>query len=621
LSKNSSRKGEPAASSRAATAASTARTALVSEPRSVLLLWALAALLTWWSFGFTTMLGSDLWWHLASGRWIWTTRTLNFTDPWSFTRFGQPWLSHEWLSDLIFHAWSSLLGMATLVWWKWSVLVGAFLVLFAVLRRLSGSSLAGYLATLLAMAVGAPFFDVRPQLYSVLGFAVLLRLALLPSRFRWLLPIGFFFWVNLHGGFFFGLLALTTILALARLFGAAGRNSLPLWLTCLVVCLLNPSGPDAYVFSLHYALNPKSAYLHVGEWRPLWEPGGIRSMLYYPAIGVFALSAAATFYTGLHRKHARLSFTSLALGLLTLAMSLRSRRFIPLFGMAQGLVLAPVLGVLLAHLGAFLLGRFPWLRRPYPWRLLLPALACGLGVFWLAPYPLSKNAFLYLTSQDSFPVEALNVVEANRLEGKVFSFYEWGGYVDLRSNGRLQVFIDGRADTVFDEEIYRRYTRVLGLAPGWVDIVDASGADYFLWPRRQHRQIQALRDSGKWRTLYSDHVAALLVRTDGPVRGPLRPSPDSAWRELALGWSAAGTNKLPEAEAHFQRALDMMPNLRMACEWLANTQARSNRLDQAETTLNRCQKSFPDPQRRKELLSLFHSRSEETARDPDVVSH
>ena len=343
-------------------------------------------------------------------------------------------------------------------------------------------------------------------------------------------------------------------------------------------------------------------------------------MLYYPSIGVFALSAAATFHTGLHRKHARLSFTGLALALLTLAMSLRSRRFIPLFGIAQGLVLAPVLGVLLSRLGEYLLGRFSWLRRPYPWRLLLPALALGLGVFWLAPYPLSRNAFLYLTSQDSFPVEALNVAESNQLEGKVFSFYEWGGYVDLRTSGRLRVYIDGRADTVFDEEIYRRYTRVLGLAPGWEDIVDASGADFFLWPKRQHRQIQALRDSGKWRMLYSDHVAALLGRTDRPARAPLAASPDSAWRELALGWSASNADKLPEAEAHFQRALDMMPNLRMACEWLANAQARSNRLDHAEATLNRCQKMFPDPKRRKELLSLFHGRSAEMAHDPGVVS-
>jgi hypothetical protein len=470
-------------------ASATVTVDLAPEPRAAFVLWLLAALLTYWSFGFTTMMGSDLWWHLASGRWIWESRTLNFKDPWSFTHHGQPWQSHEWFSDVIFHAWSSLAGMATLVWWKWSVLVAAFGTVFAVLRKISGSSLAAYIASLIAIAVGAPFFDVRPQLYSILGFAVLLRLALVPSRWRWLLPIGFFLWVNLHGGFFFGLLALTTIFVLARLMGQSTRNTLPLWLGCLVACLANPSGPDAFVFPLHYAVNPNSPYLRIGEWKPPWEAGGIRSALYFPCIGLFLLAALATFLTGLHRKHPRLTFTGLALSLLTLAMSLKSRRFIPLFGIAQSLVLAPALAALTSHLGQFLAKRFSRLQRPGSWRLGLPVAAMALGAWWLAPYPLSSRSFLYLTSEDSFPVEALNVAQANKLTGKVFTFYEWGGYVDLRTDGALQVFIDGRADTVFSDQTYTQENRDETMLD----------APLSLCPVRASRGLRQLgRGQGRW---------------------------------------------------------------------------------------------------------------------------
>ena len=38
---------------------------LAPELRSVSLRWWPAVILTCWSFGFTTMQGSDLWWHLA----------------------------------------------------------------------------------------------------------------------------------------------------------------------------------------------------------------------------------------------------------------------------------------------------------------------------------------------------------------------------------------------------------------------------------------------------------------------------------------------------------------------------------------------------------------------------
>jgi hypothetical protein len=583
---------------------------IAAETRPALLVWALAAVLSFWSFGFTTMKGSDLWWHIASGRWIWQNRTLNFKDPWSFTHQGKPWISHEWLSDVVFHGWSRWLGMETLVWWKWSVLVSAFVLLFLTLRKLSGSSLAGYLAALAAIAVGAPFFDVRPQLYSLLGFAVLLRLALLPSRYRWLLPVAFFFWVNLHGGFFFGLLVLTAILAIARLLGEAKRNDLPLWLVCLAVCLLNPNGPDAYVFSLHYATNPKSAYLRIGEWKPLWEEGGIRDALYYPAIGVFLVSSVLAFLARLHRKNPRLTYTSLALALLTLAMSLKSRRFIPLFGIAQSLLLAPVLARGLERIKERVA---PHLSRWSGFRVLpflLPGSAAVVGALLLWPYPLSSRAFLYLTAQDSFPIEALNVAEANHLHGKVFAYYEWGGYVDLRTDGGLQVFIDGRADTVFDDATYRRYSRVHNMGKGWEKTVEQSGAEYFLWPNQRRKQIDGLRDTGDWRVLYADHVAALLIRADLSSPDPVLPSPDSPWRELSLGGRASGNKNWPDAKKHFQRALDAMPNLRMACEWLANAEAHSDGIGTAAATLDRCQRLFPDRARRKELLELFQKRSE-----------
>jgi hypothetical protein len=577
-----------------------------TEPLSKFLLWLLAAILAFWSFGFTTVAGSDIWSHLATGRWIWESGSLRFKDPWSFTRLGQPWLCQTWLSDLILHAWSSWFGMATLVWWKWSVLVAAFVLVFLALRQISGNSLAAYLAALLAIAVGAPFFDIKPHLYSLLGFALLLHVALQPTRFRWPAIVVFLLWVNLHDGFLFGLLALTVILAVARVLGESPRNAFALWLGCLAAGLANPHGPDAYIFPIQCAFSRYSLYVSVDDWSPPWQAGGIRSIPYFVSVGVFVASVVAALLARLHRRQTRLTVTGMALGLLTLAMSLRSRGFIPLFGIAQSVLLAPVLTIYISRLA----GRFHIVRWTMFREYLLPVLAIVVGACWLYPYPLSSRAFLFLTNEDSLPVEALNVTEANQLAGKVFAFSPWGGYLDLRTNGGLKVFIDGRAETVFDDETYRRYTRVAGLDEGWEDIVNASGAEYFLWPRRQRKHIDTLRDSGKWRALYADRTAVLLVRSDRLHSGPLLPSPDSPWRELALGWRASGSKSFDEAEKHFRRALGMMPNLRMACEWLASTYARSDRMKDAEATLKECQALFPDSDRHDELLTYFRTRAD-----------
>src|ERR1700686_136044 len=43
----------------------------------------------------------DVWWHLRTGQLILQNHSLFHTDPYSFTRLGQPWINHEWLSEVL----------------------------------------------------------------------------------------------------------------------------------------------------------------------------------------------------------------------------------------------------------------------------------------------------------------------------------------------------------------------------------------------------------------------------------------------------------------------------------------------------------------------------------------
>jgi hypothetical protein len=555
------------------------------------------------------MQGSDLWWHLAGGRWISQTGTLNFTDPFSFTCHGRHWFHPEWLSDLILHTWVKVFGMTSLVWWKWGILVATFGLLFRLLRQICGDSGSAYLAMLAAIAIGVPFFDIRPQLHTFLGFVVILSLALPLSRRLWVLPLVLMLWANLHSGFLLGLFAIIMVLAVSFFYGEVPRRAAIIGVACLLACLVNANGSDALLWPIRFAQDSHSPFLRVAEWLPPYEPGGIRSKLYYPSIAAFVVSVSIVFGLGIYRRQPRLTISGVAIGLVTLVMSIKSRRFIPLFGISQSLLLAPALAGglswLLSRAGRIL----PRLGRPRIWRFVPPVVAVIWGGLRLLPYPLSGNAFLYLTSLDSFPVEAMNLVEANHLEGKIFSLYNWGGYIELRTEGRLQVFIDGRAGTVFDAKIYRQYQRVASLHDGWEDIIWDSGADFVLWPQRDPKQIEQLLKSERWRPLYTDHVATLLLRADRIPPRPLLPTSDSPWRDLTLGWSDTHVHDYAAAEDHFQRALGRMPSLRPACEWLANAQAQSARLVEAEATLDRCQRMFPDRERRQQLLALFKTRS------------
>src|ERR1700752_1758187 len=69
--------------------------------RRLLLVAAALALLS-----FVHLWDPDVWWHLATGRFIVEHHGLPHTDPFSFTMAGAPWRAVDWLAELILYgAW------------------------------------------------------------------------------------------------------------------------------------------------------------------------------------------------------------------------------------------------------------------------------------------------------------------------------------------------------------------------------------------------------------------------------------------------------------------------------------------------------------------------------------
>jgi hypothetical protein len=273
--------------------------------------------------------------------------------------------------------------------------------------------------------------------------------------------------------------------------------------------LVNPLGIGVATRPLDYALRRDSPFLGVGEWRPPFQPGGIRSPLYPIAIAVFVVVVILVIVR-VRARWREVPWMALGLGVLTLTMSLTSRRFVPLFAMSQALLIGP--------LAAQSLPRLP--RRM---RLALPVAALALAIARLWPYPQSNQAFPSLVVLDSFPVGLCDLITANRISGNVFAYYNWGGYLHFRTQGALKVYIDGRADMVYDDETYRRYVRVLKRDPGWLEIVDGSDAAFVLWPRDEPL-VGELIGTGRWRLLHQDAVGALLIRRALSPPGPSRPT-------------------------------------------------------------------------------------------------
>jgi hypothetical protein len=555
--------------------------------------WYLAAGLTFWSFGFTILQGSDLWWHIAGGQWIVEHGAIRAPDPFGYTTAGRYWLNDSWLSDVLLYLWAHAFGLESLAYWKWLVIVAAWLILFRLLVRLTGDRVASWVAATFGLAVAAPFLDVRPQLYGLLGWALVLDATLGRPQPRPWLPIVFLIWANLHVSFVLGLLTLPIVLLPSVRRREQRWRTLLLAAACFAVTLINPHGGAALMRPLQHAFDPTSPIHQVAEWLPPFEPGGLRSWLYPFGIGAF-VAAALVVMGDAKLRHSPDARVAVAIGAMALAMSLRSRRFVPLFGMGETFVLALVL----VRLGVFVRDRIP---------PLVPALgALALAVVWLAPYPKTSSAFHYLTADYEYPVETLNFVNANQLSGNVFAYYRWGGYVQLRTQGRLKVFIDGRAETAYGNDTYTDYLTVLDRKPGWIDVIESSGAEFVLWPRWEARDVvSGLVHTGRWRPLYRDSVSQLLVRTTAALPNPLVVSPESAYRHVSLGVTALLLQQLEAARRHLEHALQMNPDLQPACTALVEVLLLGGDVTSATATAARCASRYPDHDRDERLRQIF----------------
>ncbi len=210
--------------------------------------------------------------HWRVGEYMLQTGHIIRADVFSHTRFGEPIISKEWLSEIIF-------AIAGRVWGLYGLCVVAALLIattFALLHRQlvreTGNHAVAILVAFTAAWAACTHWLARPHAFSFL-LAVLWSVALRrfergESARRLLITLGVLtlLWVNLHGGYLAGFVTLgiywigtVTELFLARADqprSSAVRQKLKVFTVAIALCgvvsLLNPSGYQLHVHNLHF---------------------------------------------------------------------------------------------------------------------------------------------------------------------------------------------------------------------------------------------------------------------------------------------------------------------------------------------------------------------------------
>jgi len=483
----------------------------------------------------------DLWWHLRTGQWIVETGHVPHSDPFSFTRAGHAWVSHEWLSEAVFYELWKHGGAAALIVFSAIITTAGFMLLYL---RCPGKRHWAAAATACGALAAAPSWGVRPQMFTFTLASLLLWLLEAgqdrPRLLFWIPPL-FLLWLNLHAGFALGpalLFAYGVGLIMETAVGnTPWRQARPivlrvllLLLVCLALVPLNPSGAELYRYPFDTLRSPGMRSF-IGEWR---SPD-FHEWLYRPFLLVWMLVL-----TALASSRSRPKGRVIVPLLLTSFAALDAARHIPIFVLVAIPVIAAALPVVSASLTVARRRPDSSRFRPLFNRAVLILIAVFALVKWVS---LARNQDAREAEQ--FPQKAVAFLRTSDQPRRIFVYYDWGGYAIWKLYPESRVFVDGRADLYGDDLLRQSIKTVVDLRTGWRDVLDSWKVEAVLLPPTC-ALAQALFLDSNWRAAFSDSKAIILLRTHPP------PS-------KTLTFSRGPSPEGYESEKMFPRAI---PNLR-----------------------------------------------------------
>jgi hypothetical protein len=463
-------------------------------------------------------LDGDTLWHLRAGQWQVEHRAILRTDLFSHTRYGEAWVNHSWLSQvLLYGAYAALgdWGLALFV----ALLATAGMAL--VFMQCSGDPLIRAGAVVLAAAAATVFWTARPQIISFfLSTVVLYLLWLYTTRGvdrLWLIPPLMALWANLHGGFAIGFILM--VLALGgevaewlfdgvlggRLPGDAIGPALRPVLRLVVIGLvsaaavsLNPYGPAMLLYPFRT--------VGIGVLQDAiqeWASPNFHETQTWPFIWLLLGTLAVV---GVSRE--RLSWRNALLLTGTAYSALLAGRNIPTFAIVAAPVLARHANALLEERDI----RLRWDQLPtggvygvLNWTLAVVVLAGGTAWAVRALDPVTIEE----AREEFHPVAAAAYLESNDLPTPIFNSYNWGGYLIWAARDYL-VYVDGRTD-LYDDEFLRDYLAIHLAGEGWQEKLDAAGVNTVI-VEADSPLAHSLADVGGWSLAYEDDLAVIYVR-------------------------------------------------------------------------------------------------------------
>jgi len=485
--------------------------------------------------GMKYLLGDgDTGYHIRAGEWMLDHGRVLDRDIFSYTKAGEPWFAWEWLWDVAFAWLHRQWGMAAVTLVSLLVISLTSALLYRLVRRQSGNAVIAIGLTFLAAAASSIHWLARPHLFTllfaVIFYSLLERVREGRERLLLWLPLLTVPWVNLHGGFFVGMVLVLAYaagelvgalvepeLAARRAAARRGRIYLLTAAGCAAASLVNP-----YFWRLHaHIFRYLSDSYHFNNIQEFLSPNFHHPVgPYLEALILLGLPAAAW---SLYRRR----FAHALLVAAWMHLALLSARNIPIFA----LVTAPAAGWALSEwLERLSVARMAgWVVRAARslrafgqeitavdrlGRVPAASVVAALVLVALVSAPAAVPRLQAEYDPQRYPARAVAALLPAECAAPVFTDDEWGDYLIYRLHPRMKVFVDGRSD-FYGGAFNQRFVDLMNGLHDWEKTLERHGVRTVLLPVRASL-VSTLKESARWRVTYDDGVAIVFRRAARP---------------------------------------------------------------------------------------------------------
>lgn len=466
----------------------------------------------------------DYFWHLRTGQYLLATGTLPGGDIFSFTQPGKPWVLHEWLFEVLLALFYQAAGEAGVRAFVAALGAATVWVSYVTARKFLRSAYIAFALALLMYVFVKMGLSPRPQLLTYLFAAISLRILIGfkyfgEDRALIALPGMMVVWVNVHAGYLSGLGLIGLFLVAGVLDHLhAGRADARqtrrlrrlglIFLFCVLASLLNPYGYQHWLYPLQ-VMGMDVARGAISEWRSLDFHHFTGQAYLALVIGYFMLGA--------YRK-TRPDVAELLIPALLAATGFMAMRHVPL----AGILLMPFVARAIADMAPMpqhLANAWGKVAAAYQARRgqdlgagegLLNALLLVVVALSVTLYAPQKRAMDQAVFDELLPVRAVDFMVAHRIGGRLFSSYDFGGYLIHRLYPAQKVFIDGRAD-VYGDAFIKDYADIVAGKADWAARFDRYDIDCLLL-QRDAPLSQLLQLRGDFVRVYDDENYSVLVK-------------------------------------------------------------------------------------------------------------